>query len=438
MLQLNPNEIIRINRLIDNSLSKIETNILYFNKKYSNNPSELEALDIKNIIMLKDRIKNSALFLTNIIHELEEATGEDVNKIATANHSLNFFENKLINYYAKNINNNAKKEKLEIIDLCYSKDDKLTSLCQKKNFVEYVEVYFKNFNPENFGMDKDTFINDLLEIYDKRGASEAYSIIHALENNCPSNYFEYKFNPTSQIHNNNYYDFNKTVNNYQTNSEIINVNGYNFEIVQVLPKDYNKVEQLAYNFGKANIINTMRTLPNKYLELCSCGDTNVITLTCGREMMNNNVNWAGYYKPSSFLSSNNNSITIDIHGSFNDNTFYTQDTLIHEMGHKFDDMIHKKSIIDWLFGNTSYTKNSGEWANAYKKYGNVLNSINRSGYTTYPNVNEFFGDTAVAYFKDPDILKTMCPEAYQLMNNMLDGEYGYSYSEKIVAILNAS
>ena len=55
----------------------------------------MEALDIKNITMLKDRIKNSALFLTNIIHELEEATGEDVNKIATANHSLNFFENKL-------------------------------------------------------------------------------------------------------------------------------------------------------------------------------------------------------------------------------------------------------------------------------------------------------------------------------------------------------
>ena len=45
------------------------------------------------------------------------------------------------------------------------------------------------------------------------------------------------------------------------------------------------------------------------------------------------------------------------------------------MGHKFDDMIHKKSIIDWLFGNTSYTKNSGEWANAYKKYGYAFYAI---------------------------------------------------------------
>ena len=42
-------------------------------------------------------------------------------------------------------------------------------------------------------------MNDLLYVYDNRGSSEAYSILHALENNCPKNYHEYKFNPTKAI-----------------------------------------------------------------------------------------------------------------------------------------------------------------------------------------------------------------------------------------------
>ena len=37
-------------------------------------------------------------------------------------------------------------------------------------------------------MDHDTFINQLVEVYDKRGANEAYAIMRALENNQPSNY----------------------------------------------------------------------------------------------------------------------------------------------------------------------------------------------------------------------------------------------------------
>lgn len=439
MLQINPNEIIRITRLLNNSLNMVDENILYFKKKYDTDPKELELLKINNIEKLTNNIKRNTLFLNNIITELVEATGESVDKLLKNNYSLNYFENKLLAYYANNLNNNATKDKLATIDLCYGKDDKLTNYCQKINFIEYTQNYFHNFKPEEFGLDEDTLINELLNIYDRRGASEAYAIIHAIEYNCPRNYHDYNFNPTSLINSNSYYDFNKNaINNYQTNSEIVNINGYNYEIVQVLPKDCTKIEALAYNFGKANIINTMRTLPDKYLELCSKGNANTITLTCARDAMNNHGEWSGYYKPSSFLGSNNNNITIDIHGSFNDNTFYTQDTLIHEMGHKFDDLIYNKSVVDWLFGNTSYTKNSSDWNNAYKKYNNVLNSINLGGYTTYPNVNEFFGDATVAYFKDPRILKTMCPEVYELISKMLDGEYGYSYSDKMVAILNAT
>lgn len=439
MLQINPGEIIRINKLINNSLTIINENILYLKEKYKNNNTELETMKINNLENLSNQISNSTLFLDKIIKELEEATGETLNGLVKFKYSLSYYENKLLLHYANNINNNSSKEKLDIIDLCYGKDNKLTNYCQKKNFIEYFQRYFHSFNPADFGLDNDAFTNELLEIYDKRGPSEAYAIIHALENNQPKNYHEYSFNPGKQIHSNDYYDFNsKTINNYQTNSEIININGYNYEILQVLPKDCNNVERIAYNFGKANIINTMRTLPDKFLELCSKGNTNIITLTCNRDTMNNNANWSGYYKPTAFFGNDNNNITIDIHGSFNDNVFYTQDTLIHEMGHKFDDIIKSKSIIDWLFGTTSYTRSNSEWTNAYQKYNEVLNSINLSGYVEYPNVNEFYGDATVAYFKKPKMLKALCPEVYDLMNKMLDGEYGYSYSEKILTILNAT
>ena len=424
MLQLNPNEVLKTNKLISNSLDIIDENIRYFKKKYLNNPKELELLDIENLNSMEEKVKNSTLFLDNIVNELVEATGESIDK--------------LFNHYADNISCNANKNKLNNIDLCYSKDDKLNNYCQKKNFIEYAKNYFQKFNPEEYGLDEETVMNELIEVYDKRGPNEAYAIMHALENNRPDNYHEYNFQPKEQIHSNSTYDYNKkTINNYQTNSEIIKVNGYEYEIAQVLPKDCTKIEELAYNFGKANIINTMRTLPDKYLELCSKGN-NIITLTCSRDAMNNDANWSGYYQPSSLFSSDNTNITIDIHGSFNDNAFYTQDTLIHEMGHKFDDMIHKKNVIDWLFGNTTYTRNSSAWRDAYNKYGKVLSGINDGGYSNYPNVNEFFGDATVAYFKNPEEVKALCPEVYELMNEMLDGEYGYSYDEKIVAILTMS
>lgn len=438
MLQLNPNEVIRLNKLISNSLDTIQNNILYLKKKYSNT-DKIEQLDIKNLDKYVTKINNGTLFLDKIINELVQATGESIDKLLNANHTLNYFDNKLIEYYASKINNNESNTNLEAIDLCYSKDSRVDNYCQKQNFIDYVNKYFNDFDANKYGLTKEQIVNDLIYVYEKRGSTEAYAVMRAVTNNSPRNYHEYNFKPTNQKHSNGYYDYNNsTIDKYQTNSETINVNGYEYEIAQVLPRDCTDTEMLAYNFGKANIINTMRTLPNKFLEICSKGNANVITLTCDRGAMNNNGNWSGYYKPSTLLSNKNNMITIDIRGSFNDNNFYTQDTLIHEMGHKFDDMIYNKNIIDYIFGRTSYTGTSNDWEKAYKQYGNVVSSLNLGGYMTYPNVNEFFGDAIVMYFKEPRMMKTMCPEAYLLINNMLGGEYGYSYSDKMINILNVT
>lgn len=439
MLQINPNEVIRISKLINVSLDNIDEKIRFFKSKYTDNPNKLQELNIDEITKLITRIKNSTLFLKDITSEIEEATGESLDKILEANYSLNFFEDKFINHYASKIKNKANNSELDKIELCYSKDDKVNHYTYKQKFLEKAKNRFNNFNPSKFGLTEEELMDNLAEIYDKRGAKEANAIIEALENNCPENYHTYHFNPEKQMNSDKYYDFNKDViDKYQTNSELINVNGYKFEIAQVLPKDCNKIEALAYNFGKANVINTMRTLPDKYLELCSKGKNNTITLTCGNDMMNNTGNWSGYYKPSTMFGSNCSNVTVDIHGSFTNNSFYTQDTLIHEMGHKFDDMITSKSIIDWILGKTFYTNQNDEWSTYYNKYNNVLTSINEGGYTSYPNVNEFFADSTVAYFKNPEVYKELCPESYELLSNMLDGEYGYSYDDKIVAILSST
>lgn len=436
MLQLNPNEVIRISKLMNYSLETIKNDIKYLKNKYQNTKI-IQELDIDSLEKSTEKLTNGTIFLDNIINELVEATGESLDKLLSSNHTLNYFENKLLAHYADKINNNESKSKLETIDLCYSKDDKVTNYCQKQNFIDYANTYFNNFDAEKYGLDKDSIINDLIYVYDKRGATEAYAVMNALENNSPNNYQDYNFNPTSQINANSYYDYNsKTINNYQTNSEIIDINGYKYEIAQVLPKDCTNAEMLAYNFGKANIINTMKTLPDKFLSICSQGNSNVITLTCNRNAMNNNANWSGYYKPSALFSSKTNMVTIDIRGSFNDNTFYTQDTLIHELGHKFDDISYDKNIIDQILGRITYTDTSNEWKNAYKEYNSILSAINLGGYTSYPNVNEFFGDAMVAYMKNPNDVKSMCPSVYNLISNMLGGEYGYSYDERIAYVLN--
>ena len=426
MLQINPNEVLRISKLLNNSLDIIDENIRYL--KNNGTSSEMEEFN-----KLITNIKNGTSFLTNIVYELEQATGENIDKLLSSNYSNNYYNEKFLSYYANKICDNKDSNNLKLL---YEKDEELSKYCQRLYFINNYESYLDGFDYQKHGFTKEQVEKELLYIYDNRGANEAYSVMRALVNNEPSNYFEYKFTPTNQINSNSYYDYNsKTINNYITNSEMIEVNGYKYEFAQVLPKDCTNIEFLAYNFAKANTINTMRTLPSKYLELCTKGNSNAIVLTCSTEAMNNNSNWSGYYKASSLFRKSTNMIVINTNGSFNNNEYYTQNTVMHEMAHKFDDMMYSKNIIDKLFGKTNYTETTSEWQAAYKKYKDVLNSINTSGYEEYPNVNEFFGDATVAYFKDPEATKVLCPEVYNLINKMLDGEYGYSYNDKIKEVL---
>lgn len=434
MLQINPNEIIRNSKLINSSLETILNNLTYLRNMSTKNSIDIQTIDKLNKIVFK--LQENSSFLNEIVNELVKVTGEEVDKLIEANYSMAEYENKILSYYAKAICNNDKKDELDILDLCYGKDSKLTFFCSKENFITYADSYLENFDFDKYGLNKDQVMNDLIYVLNKRGSSEAHAVLKALVKNAPANYLDYNFNPSDITNSNKYYDFNSdTIDNYLTNSENIKVNGYNYEICQVLPKDCTNTEKLVYNFSKANVINTMRTLPDKYLDLCSRGTSNSIILTSNRDAMSNSGIWSGYYKPSSIYVRNNNMIVVDIHGSLIDNEYYTQDTIIHEMAHKFDDMMYETNIIEKLFGKPSYTNNSNEWSKCYNKYKNILNGINLNGYEEFPNVNEFFGDAMVAYFKNPDVVRKLCPELYELTNKMLDGEYGYSYSDKLAYVL---
>ena len=435
MLKINPDAVLRYSKLISEKIDEMEGNIqksISINNSISNKKYNLNSIN-KRFNLIKDGVHS----VDKIVQEIEEITDLTREELLSGHFENDYYEDKMLKYYAKKMcTNNVKNTKAYFEELgkyydTSNDNGKFSSYYQRQNFINNYRSLLKDFNPKTYGLTDEKLEKDIIYIYDTRGSSEAYGVVNALANNAPKNYLDYHFNTTEQLRENRYYDYNGSIKNYQTNSELIKVNGYEYEIAQVLPKDCTETEKLAYNFCKANVVNTMRTLPDNYLKNGVLGNSNSIVLTSNVEVMNNGGKWGGYYKESSFFSKSNNMIVIDAHGSFIDNEYYTQDVLIHEMGHKFDDMMNPKNFFDYLLGRNYYTDNSKEWKDVYNKYQNVLCGINNNGYANYPNVNEFFGDVSVAYFKNPNTLKKLCPEAYDLFSSMLGGEYGYSYNVKI-------
>lgn len=431
MLKLNPSEVIRFSKLADNCLEDVQT---HFNIVLKNNYIEIN----DNIAYLKkiiEKLKNNTDALKKIVRELEEVTELTSEELLKGHFDNEFYEDKMLKHYAKKMYHNNQKSIMNDLNKYYdtaSDNGKFALYYQRENFLNNYNKMLGDFNYQKYGLTREILEKDITYIYDTRGSNEAYNVVHALSKNCPDNYLDYNFNPQSQIKDNSAYDYNKRIiSNYQTNSEMITINGYEYEIAQVLPKDCTQTERLAYNFCKSNVINTMRTLPDSYLKYGASGNSNTIILTSNVDTMNNTGNWGGYYKASSLFGRNNNMLVIDAHGSFIDNEYYTQDILIHEMGHKFDDMMSKNNIFDYLFGKTYYTSKNDDWGNLFDKYKNVLSGINSNGYENYPNVNEFFGDVTVAYFKSPETLKKLCPEVYDSFSSMLGGEYKESYNSRI-------
>lgn len=283
-----------------------------------------------------------------------------------------------------------------------------------------IEKVLKNFDSEKFNINKDTAREELLYVYRVRGRDELEYLIMALQNNCPDNYFEYNFNPQPQNEGDGHYNYDgKIIKDYQTNSEFININGVEFEFAQVLPKDCTSLELLAYNFAKANVINTMRTFPEPFLA-AAIQKNNVVVLTCSPDTQANKDRWGGYYCGSNFTSPQDGTVVIDVHGSFHSNDYYTRDAVIHEFAHKFDDILNGLGKFDNRILGCNYTDGKKEWELLYDAYSSVIPDIIPHGYTKEGfeaigegKISEFFAESIVAYFLDPSKVWNLCPDLYR-------------------------
>ena len=225
------------------------------------------------------------------------------------------------------------------------------------------------------------------------------------------------------------YGFRTNITNYKILTEKVNIGGFTFEFLQVVSKTITEAKLKVNNTVKSKIIKTMSYLPKKYLEYNNRRINAFIVANSGAESAigTGKSGWAGYY--------------IEDAGSLAilavNEKFYTEDAVIHEMGHKFDNVLAiDKGIAGSIYtedGMTcewsiseAYSSHSSKWESWLSKYdGNFI--VKYGGDGLHYNPNEFFANSFVAYFTMPDTLKKKYPEIYKELSSYLGGDYGHYY-----------
>ena len=296
------------------------------------------------------------------------------------------------------------------------------------------------------GVSTEQMKKDYEYIVEKKGQEEADLVLKAFIKNRPSNFSDYSFNPTdkklSPADASNYYFDPNEIGKYQVNSETLKISEVDFEFVQVLPIDCTILEQITYDYVKANTINTMRTMPSELLAKAQNTPGSKVVLTSSNEAMNRfdqmgnkNTNWGGLYNYE------NDVVIIDAHGTFINNKYYTRDAVIHEFAHRFDDIyVDKKNNTKWQSDNTS-------WEKYHKEDLEKIPSLVQHGYEAFNsdgsinenfNQNEFFAETIVAYAINPLGLKDQAPREYAAVKKMLGDNTEGFYNENINSVLNGT
>jgi hypothetical protein len=398
--------------------------------------------------MVSYELEDKISFLSKMVKELEEAMGESMDDLIKHKYGADVYEDKIIAFYAdhwyklgENLETQDDAYKhFYVLDIFYDFWHKDTGMDEKLNTYLSIREFQEKFDYDRFGLNPDDVRKQLLYIKDVRGFQEMELIIKALLNNCPDNFEDYDFQPGRRINSDSYYNFDSNhINEFQTNSEILSINGYDFEFCQVLPKDCTGIEMLAYNFAKANVINTMRTLPSSYLEVLT-HKNNTVILTCSNDsqIYNGEVFWGGLTYPGT------GNVVINVHESFKANYYYTVGTVLHEFGHKFDAIL-VDSFINKLFGKYYYSKNNETWQKLYNKYVETIQGIEAKDYDNLvfgdENENkeysvEFFAGAMYLYFTEGDAMKKFCPDLYEEITRLLGEDYSDSYNEHIEEVLN--
>lgn len=435
MIKLSPTFVINCSRKLTQLAESLHENAIRLDDKNLSLDSRVRSyssleVSVMNCFDYVFKLKEHADNWVLLVHQLEEATGESAEKLLESNYSDEYYEQKFIDYYAK-LTVDSKEtgvidSSIYLLNEIYDFGLDGENYSEKLEFAlakaalgdEYISEFkgiLGNFDYAKYGFSSmDEVLDDMVRIYMRNGFIDAYLIAEKLLW-LPDNYIPSNFDPTIQLKDDDYYGY-YPLECFETNSENITVNGYVFDIAQVLPENCTKLEQVYYNFLKDEVIKTLSSLPDNYLKAASMGKSNAIVLTCSQDaMFYGSGDWGGYY---TFIGTAPNTIVINCQDVDSYVGYYTNDIVIHEIGHKFDDMMFD-NIIDDSNMVVYHTEASSEWSNYYEKYQHVLPSLVDNGYSVIPNSQEFFAESAVAYFKNPEGLKQHCEEVYNAFEKLL-------------------
>ena len=281
MLKLSPTLVIKCSQNLNNIATNITFDVEILKNKYSTFYHKIKSekpLDITNINKTAELIKGKADYFKELVESLELITGESVDKLIKANYSDKYYEEKIIDYYASLPFDFGLFTEMIVSDykLNYYKLNLLGKFCDfyQSDVIKIVTKkqlalrLIKKFDYEKFGFTYECLMQNFEYIYEKHGYDGLFLVVVALTKHCPDNFFDYNFNPLDEPKPDWFYDYNDAlITDYQINSENISIKGYWFDIAQVLPKNCTPLERLAFDFLKANVINTMHSLPDNYLKI---------------------------------------------------------------------------------------------------------------------------------------------------------------------------
>ena len=202
-----------------------------------------------------------------------------------------------------------------------------------KTVKEVVDKYDYN----RFCVNKGQMTDDLYLILTQIGTDYFNRVVNGLAN-MPKNYDKLVFETTKFEGNYSDYDINEKYLEYSDiNTEKIPIHGKKIEFVQVLPKGCTATEELVYNFAKANVINTITSLPDSFANVV-LNNNNPIVLTYNPLTQIHSDFSNGYYiQNNNSDSSNKNSVpfVFNVQQSLTKNETLTNYDVIYTMAKKF-------------------------------------------------------------------------------------------------------
>ena len=430
-IKLNPIEVINAKRVMSSSCESIKSIVKgiqnQHNGLYPKVKSRVPGID-GSVLSNLGPFEGHVNYLVNIVHELEEATGFTEDQLLSGNYDETFYEKKIYAYLMDKYYDPATRSLLpgsEYIS-CFvsinSNDEMYKKYEEAKIFMTQEREFFSKFDFERFNIDEYDMALDLIYLRDHREKYYLENIMDGLLNNCPSNFEDYNFNPGNQIHSDAYYNYDSSViDNYITNSEIFEIYGHDYEIAQVFPGDCTMAEYLVYDFNKANVLNTLKSLPKDLLfpkgDSAHEGVNNVIVLTCDNNATLDKGDYGGVYKHLTYDANAQipecfGTIVINSNGSFMGSSYYySRYALIHELSHKFKDCTNQPDY-DEIKNNEKIILSLG--------LGYTEETIKKSDMP----LEELFAEAMAVYFEKPNELKKACPELYNLLTELLGADYG--------------